>query len=335
MVIDRAIFFNSIRPLFGTLKQSQVDGMNAILNGWERRAPDGDVRWLAYMFATAFHETNRTMQPVREAYWLSEQWRSRNLRYYPYYGRGYVQLTWRENYRRAGEFIGADLVRTPDLAMDAGNAAVIMFVGMEEGWFRSDARGRHTLRRYFSNTANDPVGAREIINGREVKVINGRSVLIASLIAQYHDAFKRAITFATVGVVREESIFLESVAEERFFSPPDDLVSLDLNSEGAAGPLSGEEPQGTSLMEYTVGIVTAFLDNNAISHKEVPGFLISVHQALAGLVAPPPGGISTNDWTEEFTGTATDDDAAAEMPASPRKRRRKVQNDEGRAVEQE
>ena len=51
--------------------------------------------WCAYGLATAWWETNKTMQPVREAYWLSEAWRKPNLRYYPHYGRGYVQLTWK------------------------------------------------------------------------------------------------------------------------------------------------------------------------------------------------------------------------------------------------
>ena len=39
---------------------------------------------LAYLLATAFWETARTMQPVDEAFWLSEAWRKKNLRY----GRG-------------------------------------------------------------------------------------------------------------------------------------------------------------------------------------------------------------------------------------------------------
>ena len=40
----------------------------------------------AYVLATAYWETNRTMKPVEEAYWLSEEWRRKNLRYYPWHG---------------------------------------------------------------------------------------------------------------------------------------------------------------------------------------------------------------------------------------------------------
>ena len=55
---------------------------------------------IKYIIATVQHETNNTFKPIKEAYWLSEGWRKRNLRYYPYYGRGYVQITWRENYEK-------------------------------------------------------------------------------------------------------------------------------------------------------------------------------------------------------------------------------------------
>lgn len=57
----------------------------------------------AYVIATSYWETNKTMVPVKEAYWLSENWRKDNLRYYPWYGRGYVQLTWEDNYKKASK----------------------------------------------------------------------------------------------------------------------------------------------------------------------------------------------------------------------------------------
>jgi hypothetical protein len=68
-------------------------------------------------------ETAHTFAPVREAFWLSEAWRQTNLRYYPYYGRGFVQLTWESNYRRVGDVLGVDLVGNPDLALDPRIAA--------------------------------------------------------------------------------------------------------------------------------------------------------------------------------------------------------------------
>ena len=42
-----------------------------------------------------------------------------------YHGRGYIQLTGRDNYRMAGQALGFDLVNHPELAADPANAAKI------------------------------------------------------------------------------------------------------------------------------------------------------------------------------------------------------------------
>jgi len=177
--------------------QKQMAGMKAIIDGFEAHLAGADLRWLAYMLATAFHETAATMEPVREAFWLSENWRKTHLSYYPYYGRGYVQLTHKGNYKKAGDDIGVDLVNTPDLAMNPAHAAHVMFIGMTEGWFRSDSHGRHRLSRYFSDDVDDPGGARNIINGKEVKIIAGKETTIAAVIADYHAIFIAALEAAS------------------------------------------------------------------------------------------------------------------------------------------
>ena len=195
MSTGRKTFFDHIKALFGgSFKPSQIEGMTAILDEWDKRKPDGDLRWLAYILATAFHETAQQMQPVREAYWLSEDWRKKHLTYYPYYGRGYVQLTHKGNYDKAGQYVQDDLVNHPDRALEADIAAAIMFVGMEEGWFRASGCGkRHDLPRYFTTEINDPVGTRNIINGKEWKKVDEKKVPLAKIIAQYHDTFLDAL----------------------------------------------------------------------------------------------------------------------------------------------
>jgi putative chitinase len=130
-------FFASLHDsgLFEALSQTQVDGLNACLAGCG--AAGWPIAWTAYAIATAFHETNHTMQPVREAYWLSEEWRKANLRYYPWYGRGLVQETWEANYRRtdAALGLGGKLIANPDLMLTLDVAVPTMVRGMEEGWF--------------------------------------------------------------------------------------------------------------------------------------------------------------------------------------------------------
>lgn len=180
--MTRKKFFDAIRgKLFGgTLTQSQVDGISAVLDEWDRRGWK-DLRWLAYMLATDKHETNATMQAVREAYWLSEEWRRTHLRYYPYYGRGLVQLTWEANYRAMSSVVGDDLVNKPDLALELHHAVQIMFHGMEHGIFTGKKLGD-----YFNGTTDNPVEARRIINGTD------KAQLVAAYFYDFLAALKAA-----------------------------------------------------------------------------------------------------------------------------------------------
>lgn len=88
-------------------------------------AGQASTRSLATAAATVAIETASTFEPVREAFWLSEDWRRRNLRYYPYYGRGFIQLTWDYNYRAYGNLIGVDLLGEPDRALEPHIAAQV------------------------------------------------------------------------------------------------------------------------------------------------------------------------------------------------------------------
>lgn len=165
-MIDRQKFWAEARGIFKGPKQSQVDGTNVILDYWDEHYPAGDVRWLAYVLATAFWETNRTMQPVREAYYLgepepAEKYR-KGLRYYPYYGRGLVQLTWAANYKSMEKFTSLPLEKEPDLALAPKPAVQIIFYGMEHGFF-----GGTGLKRWFNDATADPVGARHLVNGTD------------------------------------------------------------------------------------------------------------------------------------------------------------------------
>ena len=52
-----------------------------------------------------------------------------------YYGRGFVQITWKLNYKKFGYLLGLDLVKIPYLALDKSIAAKILCVGMSRGLF--------------------------------------------------------------------------------------------------------------------------------------------------------------------------------------------------------
>lgn len=193
-VINRKIFFDIIRKnLFsGVLTQPQVSGIEAILNEWEDRKYT-DLRHLSYMLATPFLETNRTMQPVREAYYLgepepAEQYRKTHLRYYPFYGRGLVQLTWEQNYKKMGTILGVDLVKDPDKALDKEMSVQILFEGMMRGDTGVGDFTGVALENYFSDKIDDPVEARRIINGtdRAQEIAGFHYKFLSALMAASH-----------------------------------------------------------------------------------------------------------------------------------------------------
>lgn len=168
--------FDHIREkLFkGKLKQAHVDNINAILLAANKHKIE-DLQQLAYLLATTYHETNATMQPVREAYWLSESWRKANLRYFPWYGRGHVQLTWEDNYKKADQKLGLGgaLIKNPDLAMRQDISAEVLILGSKEGWFTGKK-----LNDYINLQKTDYLNARRIINGTdEAKRVAGYAAI--------------------------------------------------------------------------------------------------------------------------------------------------------------
>lgn len=212
-MFDRQIFFDAVRgaPFSGSLKQSQVDGMNAILDAWERDYEGSDLRWLAYPLATTYHETAQEMWPIEEygkgsgaSYGKPDPTTGQT-----YYGRGFVQLTWRENYARADKELGLTDERScewhAENALDLDIASAVLFRGMMEGWFRTNKDGNpETLQRYFSDTRDDPFGAREIINGDKNKVPSwSNGVSIGNLIKGYHNDFLKALNAAYTAAVPE------------------------------------------------------------------------------------------------------------------------------------
>lgn len=136
------------------------DGTIAAMRAECQKQGLGLPEQIAYVLATVEWETNRTFKPVREAYWKSEDWRRQNLRYYPYYGRGYVQLTWKANYQKYAGIIGIDLVGNPDLALEPEIALFILVHGFKHGAFT----GRK-LEDYISREMADFYQARRCING--------------------------------------------------------------------------------------------------------------------------------------------------------------------------
>jgi len=165
-MIDRKRFFDGVRagPFPGKLTAQQVDGLTRILDEWDRRKLS-DLRFLAYMLATVYHETAHTMQPVRE---MGGERYLRSKKYYPWVGEGLVQVTWEANARKFGAKKPGDLLTWPI-------ALVALFDGMLKGMFTGKK-----LADYFTKTTSDWRNARRIINGTD------RADLIAGYAKQFH-----------------------------------------------------------------------------------------------------------------------------------------------------
>lgn len=161
MKFSRKTFFDGVKNRIDpTLNQEQVEGFEFLLTSFESEARWHDVRLIAYALATIWHETAYSLQPVEEGYYLGRKAKSfqKKLRYYPFFGRGYIQLTWPANYKKAGKALGIDLEANPHLALEADTAFRILTEGLFRGWFGGK------LTTYINDTKTDYVNARRCVN---------------------------------------------------------------------------------------------------------------------------------------------------------------------------
>ena len=185
--IDRAYFFDEYQKRFTKLTYTQKNALENIFTGIEEYCENDksyvcSLKKIAYMLATAKHETGHTFEPITErgnrSYFNkydpvlanTPERRKRAIEMentqqgdgFKYRGRGYVQLTWKKNYRKSGEYLKKDLVNNPELALDQKNATKIMIYGMETGMFTTKK-----ISSYISEDTADYLNARRVINGMD------------------------------------------------------------------------------------------------------------------------------------------------------------------------
>jgi len=111
---------------------------------------------LAYVLATAYHESAHSMNPVKEQGSLKYL---KSKDYYPYVGMGLVQLTWDYNYIKAGKFLGVDFMKLPEKLLLPEYAVPILVKGMKDGWFTGKK-----LSDYITLKTSNFFEARRIVN---------------------------------------------------------------------------------------------------------------------------------------------------------------------------
>lgn len=187
-MINKTNTYIEIRKNFGSLTSKQVEGFEAIFDMFMKLGLV-DLRFLAYILATIWHETDKTMQPIEEYGKGKGRDYSKRLRYNRkiythtyniFYGRGLTQNTWIDVYEKLTKLNknGWDFVNKPELLLTMGPSVWATFYAMQSGLYT----GRK-LSQYFNLTSNDPVGARAIINGSDR----------AYQIAEYYHKFLNSI----------------------------------------------------------------------------------------------------------------------------------------------
>jgi len=167
-------FYNTVAAMFmGSADASQSEGIEAIIAGCTQYYVT-DKRMIAYILATTHWESDRSMQPI------AERGKGKGYRYGSkikqdhsvyllpdeiYYGRGFCQTTWFENYQmlsnqKYAKSKGWDFLNNPDLLLTMEPAVWAMIHCMWLGLYTGVG-----LRNYFNSTITDYVNARKIING--------------------------------------------------------------------------------------------------------------------------------------------------------------------------
>lgn len=172
--MNEEYFFDRVRRAVfgGRLTAKQVDGMTRILDFRDYSWPSMSDDELAYLLATVVHETAFEMQPIRER---GGQKYLQSKPYFPFYGRGLVQITWERNYKLFK-------VDPADKALEWPIALDICFRGMIKGMFT----GKKLADYIVPGKKPNYVGARQIINGTD------RAKLVAHYALAFQDALRQA-----------------------------------------------------------------------------------------------------------------------------------------------
>lgn len=195
--MNRVFFFTEIKPLFGgKLTQSQVDGLNAILEANESYRVGN--KQFAYILATIYHETGivrnkqliRTFQPVEEMSKGKGRKYGAKVKFSGepyvlpdkiYYGRGHTQNTWFEVYEKLTVLAKKqgydwDFLNNPELLLQMQPSIWATFEAMKIGLYT----GRK-LSDYINTQKCDYINARRIINGTD------KAELIAGYANQFYN----------------------------------------------------------------------------------------------------------------------------------------------------
>ena len=214
---------------------AQVQGVTRIIEYRDSHYRGVTNDQLSYVLATAYWETARKCCPVTEygsAAYL------KGKRYYPYIGRGLVQITWAANYKKYG-------ITNPEDALTWPVALHVCFDGMVTGKFTGKK-----LSDYISGSHVDFVGARRIINGTDK----------ASVIAGFARSFQHALRLWQPSATPAARAIPIKTAPKSIFDQIGDFLGIGQEEKAAApnAPMPPPMPAAlTGWSAYTLAAITA------------------------------------------------------------------------------
>jgi len=106
-----------------------------------------------------------------------------------YIGRGLVQLTGKNNYKKISSIYNVNAVQNPDIIVSPDVSVTLLIEGMMGGWFTGKS-----LPQYVSGDQRDYVSARRVVNGKD------RAHHIAMIAKNYEALVEK--TFIEYGVLK-------------------------------------------------------------------------------------------------------------------------------------
>ena len=179
--MNQETFWSEYIKYFGRVKNPKtIQVVNAIIDYCDFKKLNKNQ--IAYILATAYHETAHDFIPKREfgsnEYFVRRYWNNTKVAKWlgndsaseaiKYCGRGLVQITGETNYEKFG------ITDNPEKALETEMAVKILVDGMINGIFTS-----RKLSNYITEVSKDFFNARKIINGLDK----------AELIASYAERF--------------------------------------------------------------------------------------------------------------------------------------------------
>lgn len=332
MNFNRQKFWNRYREEFGSVTPVQKPGIERLLTGFETYYGWwNSVYKIANALAQVKLETANSFMPVQEGYYLAKgvpfdrnyfqgnypvvQKFRKSLTYFPFDGKGDIQLTHNYNYadqtvylhryfpeviadfeRRTGQTF--DLLKHPEQMFDGQISFCVLTVGMNRGTF--------TGKGFFAYKENDYFNMRSIVNGDKNKTHAGETITIGEKVKINSGKFEKILKFALEKETTPANVgeYLDSISTDQ----PDGAAATH-SPQGNPSTTSVEKPSAPSVADNAAGAD----DSNNIDNivNTVPTQTAeNITNVQTGESKTPPGFVAENKEipapaSEGTTATAT------------------------------